>query len=1166
MKNESTGYAVDTEHDEDIRPLRGDSYSAEHLDQHFRDLAADQKPVPGQGVAAKAFSLRFERQADEIASTYAKISRAASTGSALPPEAEWLLDNYYVVEEQLREIRDDLPRGYYRELPKTADGRPRVYQFARQLVIHTDSSMDAQLIERCVQSFQSVAALQIGEIWAIPIMLRLVLVENLHRLCKQMLITFRCRQYATDLLQNKDGRKPWDVELSDDVHCVPTVVQLLEQLPILGSEHREAAQRLHQRITDHGLQLPEVVRQEHNRQAANQVSIGNVITSMRLIASLDWIEFFERVNVAEQVLREDPAGVYPQMHFESRDQYRHELEHLAKRTRTSDIEVAQLVLALASQSARDATEQGRQNHVGYWLVNQGRPQLESHLGYTTPLSRWLRHVMLDHPHRTYFGTLLGFTLVALGLLGWLLAAVPTIVSVTLCLLALWLIPITDTAQALVNLLVTNLLPPRILPRLDFKGGVPAEYPTVIVVPSMLTSAGEIAALLERLENHYLANSDDALFFALLTDFADADRESMPEDQSLVEFALKGIRQLNARYPRTSGGPFYFFHRGRRWNQAEGKWMGWERKRGKLMEFDRWLQGKSESQYLVVEGDLVALKRLRHTEVTPFVITLDSDTQLPFGAARKMIGTLAHPLNRPIFATSRTENSNERAPQSQTSQSTLRVESGYTILQPRVSVQLESASKTLYANLFSGSPGVDPYVTAASDVYQDLFSEGSFTGKGIYDLHAFERALSDAFPENSILSHDLIEGCHTRVGLVSNIEVFDAFPSRYDADARRHHRWVRGDWQLLPWLLPHVPYREGWKRNPLSWLSWWKVVDNLRRSLVAPLLILALVASWLLVPSLAWAWSLVAATILFFPVISTLIMAVRNWPSTKSVREHAAIVWPDLKRAALQSAFTAAVMPHKALVMTDAIIRTLWRMGITRRKMLEWQTASAVEQQLSQARRHTFFEYGYLLLLPLGCLTVLPFGAWLWAAPLLILWALAPALIEISNRPLKIQTGQLNLQQRKVLEARASETWSYFEAYVGAEDNWLPVDNVQEDPQEKIAHRLSPTNEGLYLVSALVAHDFGFIGVQQLIDAWANNLDSVDRLEKLHGHLFNWYDTQTLEPLRPKYVSTVDSGNLMACLLTAFQGVEDLLAQQFQPGDMSMEYVTCSTCSIAQALS
>ena len=1105
-----------------LHPLRGEAFSSEHLDLHFRDVAARLEIVNDKHQRGRDFAQRFELNAQHIATTHEAMTAAAHRGDTVPAEAEWLLDNYYVVEEQLREIRDDLPRGYYQELPKTKSGHPRVYELARELVIHTDSSLDDTLVARCLKQFQSVATLSIGEVWAVPIMLRLVLVENLRRLCDQLLLSYRCHQAAKEMLTAWETDKNFDLAHESEPQCFPTIIQLLEQIPDLGANHRNAAAVLEKQIVARGWNPIDLVRQEHQRQASNQVSIGNVITSMRLIAALDWSSFFEEANQAEQVLRRDPAGVYPRMHFSSRDRYRHAVEELAKRTKRSDVEIAEVAIDLADAARVSDNDVARRGHVGYWLVDAGRRQLEMQIGHRAPLLRNVRDAILGWPNATYFGVLGFLTLLGVAAIGGLGISLSVPFGILALLVFLWIIPASELAQSAANLLITNLVPPRMLPRFDFKEGVPRNYPTIVVVPSMLTSNQEIDSLLSRLESHYLSNGDEAFTFALLTDFSDAPQEELSSDAALIERTVQGIRTLNRRYQASGRAPFYLFHRRRKWNSAENTWMGWERKRGKLMEFGRLLHGESATSYVVQEGDLAALAQFHDPANTPFVITLDSDTQLPHDSARKLVGTLAHPLNRPKFSADHAT-----------------VVAGYSILQPRVNVHLAGAGRSWFARIFAGSPGVDPYTTAASDTYQDLFGEGSFTGKGIYDLQAFERALSSAFPENTILSHDLIEGCHARVGLVSNIEVYDGYPARYDAEAKRAHRWVRGDWQLLPWLLPYVPYAEGWKPNPLSLLSRWKVFDNLRRSLMPITLLAALLLGWFLAPQAAWAWTLAACVVMLFPLLSQLAFTIRNWPTETTASAHLRAITPDLLKTLVQSLLALASLPHKALSMADAIVRTLMRMFITRRHLLEWETAAAVESRVAASRWALLWNLAWLPVLAIILVIALPWPAKLAATPLLILWCAAPGVLWYLSQPLRVERSECTPEQRAWLREIVSDTWSFFEAFVGPADHWLPVDNVQEEPEEKAAHRLSPTNEGLYLLSALIARDFGFSGLHAVTSIWENNLQNLQRLEKLNGHFLNWYDTETLQPLHPRYVSTVDSGNLAACFLTLRSGIEEL---------------------------
>ncbi len=1117
--NAGSQATADSANPQDV--LRGETFSGEHLQHHARRLAGAHE-ASKRAAKDRQFVARFAENSKVLRAAYEEIAAAVRQGETVTAEAEWLLDNFYIVEEQLREIRDDLPQPYYWELPKLAGGEPRVYALALELVLHTDSALDEETIVRFVREYQTVAPLAIGEVWAVPIMLRLVLVENLRRVAAQMAATRRCRQAARQIWEGRRGDEPFPLDFSHLDNCAAMALRLLEHIHEAGAAARPALKRLEQQLAAAQLTHQDIAHHEHRRQAANQVSIGNIITSMRLISSLDWVLFFERTSLAEEVLRRDPAEVYAQMDFESRNRYRSAVEQLAKRTSRSDLEIAEQAIALAAGASAAAQDTWPQRHVGYWLVDHGRPELERRIDYRPTLAEQWRRGLLSYPAAAYFGSIGIWTAIlvaGLALAAWSTGAAPALAAV-LALLAI--LPAADVAIGLTNLLVTLWLPPRLLPKLEFKEGVPSTFATFVVVPALLTSRREVQSLLDRLEMHYLANPDRALHFGLLTDLADADEQHSPGDRELVEQAVQGIRQLNARYESAHRRPFFLFHRQRQWNAGEGRWLGWERKRGKLVEFNRWLRGLDGSPFAVQEGDLRGVVRGQAAGAVQFVITLDADTQLPFGTARKLIGTLAHPLNRPHFDAA-----------------TQRIARGYAVLQPRVSVHLGSAHRTWFSRLYANHPGIDPYTTAASDVYQDLFGEGSFTGKGIYDLRAFDRVLDGCFGENQILSHDLIEGCHARVALVSDITVIDGFPARYDADARRQHRWVRGDWQILPWLWPRVPAAHGWRKNPLSLLSRWKIFDNLRRSLLAPAILVLWLAGWLVWPALAGWTTAAGLAVLAFPLLTQIALGLRGWPRESSWRLHARRLGGELSRALALSLLSLAFLPLQAVLMLDAIVRTIVRMSITRRRLLEWETAAATERRLSQSPWSAVIHLWYVPLIAAGvALLADPAARWM-AWPIAALWFVSPLVAHWISLPLGPRAAPLPDEQRAWLRIVARKTWSFFETYVGADDHWLPPDNVQEYPQEKIAHRVSPTNEGLFLASALVARDFGYLGLSALADVWERSLENWLQLDRLHGHFYNWYDTQTTRPLFPRYISTVDSGNLAACLLTIQQGIAEL---------------------------
>jgi cyclic beta-1,2-glucan synthetase len=743
----------------------------------------------------------LDSSAERLADAYRFLSDALGDVPAVASE-DWLRDNYYIVQDQIREIRQDLPRRFYLQLPKLAEGPyegyPRVYLIARELIGHTAGRLDLEMLADFTAAYQREAPLSIGETWAIPIMLRLGLVEELQRLVDDVVAARRSRQQArkweTALAAGAARRaEDFDRLLAEEVDGtgrLPTafVVELMQWLrdqPLSAAGAWEALRRALEAQGD----APEaLVRAEHQREASDQLAIGNIVTSMRLLSSIDWPLFFDRVSVVEQVLSGDPAGAYAEMDFATRDRYRHSIEELSRRSQSPELVVATRAIEMAREAMEQDPANDRRHHVGYYLISRGRFALEEALRYRPRVRERLARFVFEHPAIGYLGTLGLAT--ALGVSGLLAYAARHGTSTR----GLWivgllvLLPVSELAIALLNALLTAVIRPRQLPKLALKLGIPVSARTVVVVPAIIDSASRVEALFHDLEVRFLANRDPHLHFALLSDFADAATATTPQDEALVAMARAQVDALNDRH-----GPdrFLLCHRERRWNVSQERWIGWERKRGKLQEFNRLLRGAGDTSFVVLHGDVSVLPSIK------YVITLDSDTHLPIDAGRRLVGALSHPLNRPRFN-----------PQFR------RVTEGYGILQPRVQVSVESAARTPFAQVYSGHVGLDPYTTAVSDIYQDLFHEGTYVGKGIYDVDAFEAALESRVPENALLSHDLFEGLYARAGLCTDIDVVDDYPANYLAFASRQHRWVRGDWQIRPMdLADRARQRRPSRRQP-----------------------------------------------------------------------------------------------------------------------------------------------------------------------------------------------------------------------------------------------------------------------------------------------------------------------------------------------------------------
>jgi len=1115
----------------DQSPLRSELFSSEQMRRHGQTLAGSHKLGPG-GFRDPLLT-RLAENERILAGACKLLTSAVDANRRIAPAGEWLLDNFYLIEEQIRTAKRHLPKGYSRELPRLLDGPsaglPRVYDIAHEAISHGDGRVDPESLTSFVASYQKVTVLTLGELWAIPIMLRLALIENLRRVGARVVAGSIDRDLAA-----RWAEQMMEIAEKDPKSLILLTADMARSDPPMGSSFvAEFARRLQgqstalalpltwieQRLSESNLTIEQLVRSENQQMAADQVSISNSIGSLRFLGAMDWREFVETMSAVEQVLREDPGGAYGRMDFTTRDRYRHVVEKIAKRSRFSEDDVARKAILLAGEGAAGNGPDDRTAHVGFYLIDRGLPQLRREAEMRLPVPDALRSVAGRFPLLIYLGSILLSTSFftwglaakahAGGLQGWPLGL----------FVALSLLCTSRLAVALVNWLATLLVAPRPLPQMDFSKGIPPESRTLVVVPTMLTSPRDIEDLVESLEVRFLANRDDNLHFGLLTDFRDASEETIPEDEPLLRLAREGIEGLNDKYGNAKSDAFFLFHRPRRWNPRERTWMGYERKRGKLAELNLLLRGGAGDRFSIVVGRTADLSNVK------FVIPLDTDTQLPRDAARRFVGAMAHPLNRARF--------DERMQ---------RVAEGHGILQPGVADSLSGTNRSRYARLFGSEPGIDPYTRAVSDVYQDVFDEGSFIGKGIYDVDAFEQALEGRLPENRILSHDLLEGCHARAGLLSDAHLYEEYPSSYLADVNRRHRWIRGDWQIAGWLLSRVPGPgDGRRGNPLSGLSQWKIFDNLRRSLEPSALTLLLLLGWITLSS-AWFWTLSAIGILLIPSLMASALEMFRKPADAPLRQHFAAEARSAGRRFAQAAFTLSCLPYEAFFSMDAVVRTAGRMLFTHRRLLEWNPSGVPARDRGEGLAAFFRSMWISPVIAAAAAIHLVFSrpaALATAGPILALWFASPAIAWWISRPLARRREALSADQILFLRKISRRTWSFFETFVGPEDHWLPPDNYQEYRVGAVAHRTSPTNMGLALLANLAAYDFGYLSSGQLVERTENTLRTMDTLARHRGHFYNWYDTQSLEPLLPLYVSTVDSGNLAGHLLTLRRGLLEL---------------------------
>jgi cyclic beta-1,2-glucan synthetase len=1120
-------------------PIRAELFSVERLEQHAESLAAAQDVVDAEASPGRPLLPRVIDNGRHLLEYYRATARAVEREQAITPAAEWLLDNFYIVEEQLREIRDDLPVGFYRKLPKLISGHlegyPRVYGVAWAYVAHTDSRLDPEVLRRFVMAYQRVQPLTIGELWAVAIILRVVLVENLRRIAERIVRSRNARLQA-DLLADRALGTGGQAAVSPDQVLRSFgnepldrafAVRLIQRLRDLDPKVGPILTWLDERLTAQGTTSDEIVRAEHQEQAAMTVTVRNIITSMRLTSEFDWHTFFESISLVDAALRD--GSNFEEMDFATRDYYRHAIEDLARGSSHSEIDIAKR----AVQRAKLAHGEARGNQVtserradpGYYLLSHGRSDFEKELGFKIRWRRGLLRLYVRHAVPGYLGTIAVLTAIILALP---LSHAKTFGLTTpyLILMAvLAAIPASDLAIALINRTVTDLLGPRTLPRLELREGVPEYLRTMVVVPTLLTSQEGTQQNVDNLEIHFLANPDGDLRFALLTDWTDSATESADGDDELLDTAIADIAELNRRHgpaPGGGGARFFLFHRKRQWNQQEGKWMGWERKRGKLQELNHLLRGSTNTSFLDIPGqDLHAIQDVR------YVVTLDADTRLPRAAVSRLVGTMAHALNRPEF-------NSELG----------RVVDGYAIVQPRVTPSLPTSHEgSLFQKIFSGPSGIDPYAAAVSDVYQDLFREGSFTGKGIYDVDAFELAIAGKVEENSLLSHDLFEGVFARAALASDIELFDEFPSHYEASALRQHRWARGDWQLLPWILGLGKSSKGERgRVSIPAISRWKMIDNLRRTLSAPTLFLTMVAGWMLPHVSPWMWTRFVLAMISIPPLIPFLVGLHPRFGGISKRSYVRNVLSDLSLGVSQIGLTLTFVAYQAWLMGDAILRTLARLLFTHKNMLQWVTAAQARHAVDLKFLGIYKRMSGGIVLALGALLAVRFvrpQAIEAAIPFVALWLAAPMVARwISLPPQAQDTEPLSSSDIRALRSISRRTWRFFEKFVTEVDHWLPPDNFQEEPKPVVAHRTSPTNIGLSLLANLSARDLGWIGTEETAERLDATCRTLGQLELYRGHFYNWYETAGLQPLEPKYVSSVDSGNLAGHLLVVARACHD----------------------------
>lgn len=1045
-----------------------------------------------------------------IKESYSEINEYYYNTEDVIPAAEWYLDNYYLINELSRELMKDISKDYESKLLYLAGGDfagyPRIYLLVSEYINSTQNELDFQQLKNFVTKYQTESPLTSAEIWAIPIMLKIIMLDKIYYQVERLIHIQGERELAENWLKSVLGHGSEENDLpNQDLDSSKSfspvyIERIARRLKEHGPDAKVLLNWLDNVASKQNLTVEKVINTEYHYLTSHGVLMGNIVAATKMINSENWSEFFEGVSLVQQVLESDPAGVFPKMDFESRDKYRHEIEALASKYKVSELTAAKTIEELAA-----AAQDTPQNHVGYYLLGKGREQLEKELTTNWKVRQSFQGILSFHKRRptlSYLGLITLVTILPFLLFIWYMQGTisETMSGVNFLVAFLALLLINGMAVYACNRLFCNVLPASFLPKLDFNNGIPDENKTVVVVPAIFCRADKVKEQLRQLEVHYLNNPDKNLSFALLGDFCDAQEETMPGDQEIIAAGIKGISKLNAKYGKDK---FFYFHRARKWNPKERTWMGWERKRGKLIEFNSFLLNEGETSYFIKNDQADSLKNIR------YILTLDADTILPRDSARKLIGTIAHPMQA---AKMDTENN--------------RIISGYGIIQPRIGLTAASAFATPFSTIFTGTAGLDPYTCAISDIYQDLFKEGIYTGKGIYDLKVFHSLTKDVFPENAILSHDLIEGLYARTGLATDIELFDGYPTKYLSATKRAHRWIRGDWQIARYIF----------NKELAAISRWKIIDNLRRSMEVP--------SQLLMLFMAFTYFQSMFSILFGLILLSLslplVLNILGRIYAKSITLR--ILRFELRLGLSQIAFSLAVLPYQAYIQTDAILRSIGRQIFTKRSLLEWEPAADSENKLKLDPKNF-----YSLMYPGIALSLIFLAGYYYAnlltglvlSVLVIAWVSSPLLAYKLSMPYAEEDKELSAEDRKELRKWARPIWAFFDIFVNSENNYLPPDNLQLEPYKGVAQRTSPTNIGLALLANLAAEDLGYISKKTMLQRVSATLRTIRKLPKWNGHIYNWYNTHNLAPLHPIYISTVDSGNFASYLITLKNGLKEL---------------------------
>ena len=1023
-----------------------------------------------------------------IQDSYRYLANYSSEHKDIITAGDWLLDNIYLIQKAFNISVEGLSKKYLKSI-LGKDDHKNVIEYSREYINEFSTRQnrernEEESIVKFLKDKDEKKYISIGELWAFPMVISFQIIINLksivEKICTITKDSYEGREKVQSIINHKEKDEISDELLEDwqekSSSYVNAALDYIKNNIISTSDVYEKLK------SQTNIELDSVIIEEKNEEADLTRNISDYISLLRFLNNIDWKKVFDKSSRVENILMQDPCGVYSKMDYRSKDYYRKAIERLSRKYNIEEYKIVENALKLSSVSSSTG-DNNYKTHIGYYIVDKGLTRLKTDFDIKDKgMNEKTKEVLFICSNillTVIISLIIAFT-----------AGFESIVQILLLL-----IPCSEISNGIINWSISKLKEPEFVPKMNLEEGVADECRTVVVVPVIVDCAKKLKKYVDNIETYYISNKDKNVFFAVLCDFADSKNEHEKSDDEICSYGISLVKNLNEKYG-FKNDKFFFLCRKRIFNVADNLYMGWERKRGKLVEFMELLRGKNDTSYNVFSGDIEKIKSSK------YIITLDADTVLPMGTAAKVIGAMSHPLNKAYIDK---EN---------------KVIRGYGIMQPRVSISVESMNKTYFSKIFSMDGGLDIYTTAASDTYEDLFSEGSFTGKGIIDIDTFMTVIKDEIPENLVLSHDLLEGLYARCALLSDVELIDSYPSHYDSNTARLERWVRGDWQIISWMI----------NSRISILGKWKIFDNLRRSLIAPTIIIGIFANllfWKNTTLWTTAFILQAFLIVLFTVTDFVVTPMKN----KKIQIR------NFEQVLLILSF----LPNQCVLMIKAISKTLYRMIISKKHLLEWTTAENAEKKSGNTLLHYVKKQwvssviGFLFIY-LNFKINFTFG--LSNIPIGILWVLNPYICYSISKERRKISFNFSSEDNAILHEIARRTWCYYDNFVNDENNYLAPDNYQEEPNNGIAYRTSPTNIGLSLLSAVSAYDIGYINVIELINHVSHIINSTRKLEKYKGLLFNWYDTRSMVPLYPRYVSSVDCGNFIGYIMVLKKSLED----------------------------